>query len=86
MLVNEASVTGVFRTILILLALFFAVRILGRLLRPMINPGNKKTPGSPPQADSRREGEVRIEYPKKEPNQGKEKGKPGDYIDFEEVD
>jgi hypothetical protein len=82
-----ASVTGVFKTIFILLALYFAVRILGRLLSPFT--GNKQKPGAGNAArgDLRKEGEVRIEYPEKDRDPADEKkGKGGDYIDFEEVD
>ncbi len=82
-----ASLTGVFRTIFIILALFFAVRLLGRLLRPYLT-GNKR--GASPfenRQDARQEGEVRIEYTKKEREAAKKKdGKSGEYIDFEEVD
>lgn len=85
-----ASITGVFRTILILLTLFFVVRILGRVLRPILDgkPRNKRPDSHA--SDSRRDGEVRIEYPKQKDQNAGQRGKKdrdnGEYIDFEEVD
>lgn len=87
MQVYAASITGVFRTILIILALFFAVRILGRLLSPYLNGRQKRSADFKSQQDSRQEGEVRIEYTKKDREMSAKKdSKSGEYIDFEEVD
>jgi len=87
MQVYAASLTGVIRTILIILALYFAVRVLGRLLRPLLY-GKKSNPSATDTSDSRRDGEVRIEYPRKDKSRkgNNGRGDDGDYIDFEEVD
>jgi hypothetical protein len=86
--IQTASLTGVIRIILIIAAIYFLVRILGRLLMPVMresNPGEqrRRRPGE----DDRKEGEVRIEYTNKS-KQKREKGDKGDgeYIDFEELD
>lgn len=82
-----ASLTGVFRTIFIILALFFAVRLLGRLLSPYLSGKKRGSTTFDKGQDGRQEGEVRIEYTKKERDAAKKKdGKSGEYIDFEEVD
>ncbi len=81
-----ASLTGVVRTILIIIALYFAVRVLGRLLRPLLY-GTKSRPSSANEySDRRRDGDVRIEYPRKKKRKGKNGKGGGEYIDFEEVD
>jgi len=88
MIIEEASIPGVFRTILILLALYFLVRMLGRLLMPIMNGG--KTSSRPGKRAShnhnRKEGEVTVEYT--DPSKGKRRShsSEGDYIDFEELD
>ncbi len=72
-----------FRIIAIILLIYFGVRLLGRLLSPLINP---KTKGSGDRSDqSRPEGDVRVEYTKKSKSK-KSDSSEGEYIDFEEVD
>lgn len=81
-----ASLTGVVRTVLIIIALYFVVRVLSRLLSPLLY-GNKSRPSSASEYnDRRREGDVRIEYPRKKKRKGKNGKDGGEYIDFEEVD
>lgn len=85
MLSFTASLTGVFRIIAILLLIYFGVKLLGRLLAPLINPQSKK-PGSGRSNDQNRpEGDVRVEYTKKSKSD-KSDSSDGEYIDFEEVD
>jgi hypothetical protein len=85
----SASVTGVFKMILMILALFFIVRILGRLFMPFLksNQGRGQSQASRSETNSRKEGEVRIEYTdKNRQNQSRKDSGEGDYIDFEELD
>ena len=80
----QASVVGVFRTILIILLVYYVVKWLTRLFFPLLmkkyfgNQSNKQ------QQKDRPEGDVTIikrgEKPKGDDN------KLGDYVDFEEVD
>ncbi len=89
MAIMEASLTGVLRMILIVLAIYFLVRFLGRLLMPFMNGNsgpNRRGGQNRPKSDNRKEGEVRIEYTDKvKKRQSKDSGE-GDYIDFEEMD
>lgn len=80
-----ASVPGIFRTVLLVLLLFFAARILGRILLPFIN-GQKGRPGNYPNNPPRPEGDVRIEKTKSATgSQRSQNDQEGDYVDYKEV-
>lgn len=76
------------RLILIILAIYFAVRLLGRLLMPIMNKNNSSGPSRSSQnkQDNRREGDVTIEYTDKNKKNRKGDSGEGDYVDFEELD
>ena len=85
MMVFEASFTGVLRMVLIILAIYFLVRLLGRLLKPFMD---STTPPRNGRSERRKEGDVTIEYTeeKKKRRRNKDDDGEGDYIDFEELD
>ena len=84
MMVFEASFTGVLRMVLIILAIYFLVRLLGRLLKPFMD---SNAPPRNGRDERRREGDVTIEYTdKKKKRRNKNDDGEGDYIDFEELD
>lgn len=75
-----------FRMVLILLLIYFGVRVLGRMFapRPRGRTGSRHGNERP---DPRREGEVRIEYPNKDKRQKSGEDKAGgEYVDYEELD
>lgn len=79
-----ASVVGVFRTILIILLIYYVIKWLTRLFFPLLMKkyfGSQKTSQA---SKERPEGDVTIikrgEKPKGDDN------KLGDYVDYEEVD
>jgi hypothetical protein len=76
------------RLILIILAIYFIVRFLGRLLMPIMN--KNKSSGRPDSSqsgtDSRSEGDVTIEYTDKNKKNKRGDSGEGDYVDFEELD
>lgn len=88
----EASFSGVIRTILIVLLVYFGLKILFRWFGPLILKYFMKKLGkrfeqqfSQYQQNSRRdEGEVSIE--KKPKNKRKSNKNVGEYIDYEEID
>jgi len=88
MIIEEASIPGVFRTILIILAIYFLVKMLGRLLMPIMSGKNSssRSGGRTAHSNQRKEGEVTVEYT--DPKKGKRRSDSGegDYIDFEELD
>lgn len=70
--------------VLIILAIYFLVRLLGRLLKPFMD---SNTPPRNGRSEQRREGDVTIEYTdKKKKRRNKDDDGEGDYIDFEELD
>jgi hypothetical protein len=81
---NLASFSGMFRTILLILLLFFAARLLGRIIMPMLSQKRKAPNGN---AEARPEGEVRIEQINKNTRKNKSAdGNDGEYVDYKEVD
>ena len=80
----EASVVGVFRTILIILLVYYVLKWLSRLFFPLLI---KKFFGSPQahnRSNSNSEGDITIVKRGKEPT-GKDDSL-GDYVEFEEVE
>ena len=77
------------RVIAILILLYLAVRFLGRVfLPPKSRSGQQQRPyNQSHRNESRKEGEVRIEYtdPEKAKRKRKDSGE-GEYVDFEELD
>jgi hypothetical protein len=92
-MLQYASLTGFVRTILIILLIWYGVKILTRLLAPYLmryvakkaeqkfgQPFNNPPPPKPKQ----KEGEISID---KIPNQkSSENKKVGEYVDYEEID
>ena len=86
-----ASATGLVRTILIILVIYFGIKILARLFSPfLIKFVAKKAEerfggqfGSQQQEAPKKEGEVTID---KMPNTKSSNKNVGDYIDYEEID
>lgn len=82
--VTEASVVGLFRTILIILLVYYVIKWLVRLFFPLLlkkyfgNPQNTQRP------ESNKEGDIKIVKRGKKPT-GKDDSL-GDYVDFEEVE
>ena len=88
MSIQQASLTGVFRMILIILAIYFLVRLLGRLMMPFMkdNNGSRRSGPSNGKQNNRKEGDVTIEYTDKNKKNKKRDSGEGDYVDFEELD
>lgn len=86
-----ASATGLIRTILIILVIYFGIKILARLFSPfLIKFVVKKAEeqfggqfGSQQQESPKKEGEVTIDKMPKTKSSNKNVG---DYIDYEEID
>jgi len=89
-----ASLTGFVRTILILLLIYYGVKIVSRLLAPyLVRYVSKKTEQrfgqqfgqhQEPKQAQRKEGEISID---KMPNSPKPSNKDvGEYVDYEEID
>ncbi|MCZ4409349.1 hypothetical protein O3Q51_11030 [Cryomorphaceae bacterium 1068] len=76
------------RLLLIILAIYIAVRLLGRLLMPFMNKNTSSRGSGSAQSrqDNRREGDVTIEYTDKNKKNRKGDSGEGDYVDFEELD
>lgn len=80
----EASVVGVFRTILIILLVYYVLKWLGRLFFPLLIKKYFGSQRSQQQARPKKEGDVTIVKRGKKPT-GKDDSL-GDYVDFEEVE
>lgn len=85
-MIFQAGIVGVFKTVLILLGIFFVLKIIGRIMMARRNMDEEKRL----KAEEKRHQEAKKEHLK---NQGKvsilkSKSKPqeGDYTDFEIVD
>ena len=81
---TEASVVGVFRTILIIILVYYVLKWLTRLLFPLLV---KKYFGNPQQQHKHqgdKEGDITIVKRGKKPT-GKDDSL-GDFVDFEEVE
>ena len=80
----QASVVGVFRTILIILLVYYVIKWLTRLFFPLLMKKYFGSQGNSQRQEDRPEGDITIikrgEKPKGDDN------KLGDYVDFEEVD
>lgn len=93
-MIQEASVTGLIRIILIIMLIYYGIKIVSRLLTPfLIKYVSKKAEerfgaGFGPQANrsqeaSKKEGEVTID---KMPNRKSSNKQVGEYVDYEEID
>jgi len=80
----QASVVGVFRTILILLLVYYVIKWLTRLFFPLLMKKYFGSQSNSQQQTDREEGDITIikrgDKPKGDDN------KLGDYVDFEEMD
>lgn len=94
-MLQYASVIGVIRTILIIMSIYFGIKILARLFTPfLVKFVAKKAEqrfgdqfgqfqGKRPQERAKPEGEVTID---KMPNTKTSNKDVGDYVDYEEID
>ncbi len=97
-MIQEASVMGLLKTVLIILLFYFGFKILARLFAPLLlrfvakkaeqkfggQFGGFKNQANERQQQKQKEGETVID---KMPNQNKTSSdKVGEYIDYEEVD
>lgn len=91
-MLQQASVTGFVRMILIILLIYYGVKILSRLFAPLLikyiaKKAEQKFSGQfqqrPHQESPKKEGEVTID---KMPNTKASNKDVGDYVDYEEID
>ncbi|WP_372756448.1 DUF4834 family protein [Mariniflexile sp.] len=94
-MLQEASVNGLIRTILIILVIYYGLKILSRLFAPILlkylaKKAEQKFGGQfrqsqqrPQQDPKKREGEVTID---KMPNTKTSNKDVGEYVDYEEID
>lgn len=80
----EASVVGVFRTILIILLIYYVIKWLARLFFPLLVKRYFGNSAHSQRSSSKKEGDVTIVKRGKKPT-GKD-DELGDYVDFEEVE
>jgi len=93
-MLQYASVPGFVRTILIIVLVWYGVKILSRIFAPLLMRyvakkaeqkfGQQFGQHQHPQQAKKKEGEISID---KKPQQGKTSNKDvGDYVDYEEID
>ncbi|MFG6686969.1 DUF4834 family protein [Mariniflexile sp. HNIBRBA6329] len=91
-MLQQASVTGFVRTILIILLIYYGLKILSRLFAPLLlkyiaKKAEEKFGGQfqqrPQQQQPKKEGEVTID---KIPNTKTSNKDVGEYVDYEEID
>ena len=89
-MISVILLIGFIRTVLILLIIFYAVRLITRFFLPLFLQKTMRDMQSrmqeqmkEQQRQGKREGEVTIE---RNPNQRNRESQKGEYIDFEEVD
>ena len=80
----EASLVGVFRTILIILLVYYVIKWLARLFFPLLVKRYFGNPTQSKRSASKKEGDITIVKRGKKPT-GKD-DRLGDYVDFEEVE
>jgi len=79
--------TNFFKTVGIIVILYYALKFVGRLLFPIVVKkavNNMQARQSSYRTDQKAEGEVTIEN--KSNQQGRQRKSEGEYVDFEEVD
>lgn len=89
-MISVILVIGFLRTVMVLLIIFYAVRLITRYVVPLLLQKTMKDMQSrmqqqmrEQQRQAKRDGEVTIE---KNPHQNNRHAPTGEYIDFEEVD
>ena len=94
-MLQQASVTGFVRTLLIILLIYYGIKILSRLFAPLLLKYIAKKAEQkfgdqfgqfqqkPPQQQQKKEGEVTID---KMPNAKSSNKDVGEYVDYEEID
>ncbi|MFV0566958.1 MAG: DUF4834 family protein [Flavobacteriaceae bacterium] len=92
-MLQQASVTGFLRTILIILLIYYGLKILSRLFAPLLfkyisKKAEQRFGGQfgsfrQQQEPQKKEGEITIE---KMPNQKSSNKDVGEYVDYEEID
>lgn len=92
-LIQEASLTGVFRLLLIILFIYYAFSLIMRYVMPMlmrkyVNDFQKRftqeNQYSKDEMNRKKEGEVSIEFVEKDQNNN-EHPDDGEYVDYEEI-
>jgi hypothetical protein len=92
-LIQEASLTGVFRLILIVLFIYYAFSLIMRYVMPLImrkyvNDFQKRFTEehqrSQQEMNRKKEGEVSIKFVDKDENKGRHPDD-GEYVDYEEI-
>lgn len=91
-MLQQASITGLFRVILIILLIYYGLKILSRIFAPFLlkylaKKANEKFGGQfqqpAQQQPPKKEGEVTID---KVPNSKTSNKNVGEYVDYEEID
>ena len=94
-MLQHASVVGLIRTILIIMSIYFGIKILARLFSPFLMKFVTKKAEqrfgdqfgqfqrNKPQEKQKKEGEISID---KMPNTKTSNKDVGDYVDYEEID
>ncbi|MDO7171326.1 DUF4834 family protein [Mariniflexile sp. AS56] len=91
-MLQQASVTGFIRTILIIILIYYGLKVLSRLFAPLLlkyiaKKAEQKFGGQfqqrPQQQPTKKEGEVSID---KVPNVKTSNKDVGEYVDYEEID
>ncbi len=82
--VAYASVVGFFRTILIILLVYYVIKWISRLLLPILFKSYVRKQSAGATGSNEKEGSVKIVKRGKKPT-GKD-DRLGDYVDFEEVE
>lgn len=92
-MLQYASITGVLRVILIILLIYYGIKILTRLFAPLLMKyvakkaaerfGGQFGQHQPPKQEKNNEGEVTID---KAPERMSSNKNVGEYVDYEEID
>ncbi|HLV15497.1 MAG TPA: DUF4834 family protein [Xanthomarina sp.] len=92
-MLQYASITGVLRVILIILLIYYGMKILSRLFAPLLMKyvakkaeerfGSQFGQYQQPKQENNKEGEVSID---KVPQRTTSNKKVGEYVDYEEID
>ena len=92
-IIQEASLTGVFRLLLIVLIIYYAFTFLMRYVVPSMmrkyvndfqNQFNKENQKSQEEMNRKKEGEVSIKFVDKDKNKSQHPDD-GEYVDYEEI-
>ncbi|MFL0352729.1 DUF4834 family protein [Xanthomarina sp. GH4-25] len=92
-MLQYASITGVLRVILIILLIYYGIKILSRIFAPFLMKyvakkaeerfGGQFGQYQQPKQEKNKEGEITIDKVPQQPTSNK---KVGEYVDYEEID